>query len=611
MSTNNKEIEVFYQDCNKLLKDITIEWIKEDGSIGETIKGNEVLEYIVFNYSGNSYITTEELKYKYYLNNKSYNCLYNLNSQHKFIGFQNIKNNKLFLKLSNNLFCGVYKSGIYSNKECNVYASQREFKDKIYNMYNDNNCINQDINQKILSVIVMLLNSVDYKFYKFSDKNLFINLSSGLEDDFKGYECKDKTPFYKTLQVKYNTNIIFKMTIDNYKDQIFNCIYDYNGKIIQFNLFDFHCDSLHYYNYDDNRDITYKLYSTYIPFLNHPYGTRVFYNVKYSLENKLINQVSETSINQEFINYKNYNNQLLQKNQEIEELKKLLQEKSNFNEIQDNLINSLTKTLQDFKEKYENQLKILQDEFEKLKSEHIEKYNISLKEFNNNSEEIKKLKEENETNKQKLDEILSENLQLKEENEMFNKEILEMVQISRNNFNDVNKVYKSCSKKSCNKILDKNINYVNKVSKSDLIQLKETFNKILDKNINLNNKLKQKEDKIKQLQERINKLHNQNDKLNDEIERLKSETQKIDLYKKQLIDLSKNILNVVSLLKDKKDDNKNEYDEIVDDEEDDEEDDESIYVSDDKKDCKKVKKVKKDDYEIEFEEEELIYESDD
>lgn len=35
-------------------------------------------------------------------------------------------------------------------------------------------------------------------------------------------------------------------------------------------------------------------------------------------------------------------------------------------------------SLKDFKEKYENQIKIHQEEFEKLKNNHIEKYNNSL-----------------------------------------------------------------------------------------------------------------------------------------------------------------------------------------------------------------------------------------
>lgn len=529
MSENIEEIKAFYQNCNKLLKDITIEWIKEDGSTGETIKGDEVLEYIEFNnHSCNMYDTKEKIEYGSRPDNqknKSYKCFYEIYSENKTIGFQNIKDNKL--SLSNRILCGTCH-GYNGDSDFNIYAEHREYKDCLQGMYNDNNGINQDINQKILSVIVMLLNSIDYKFYKFSDENLFINLSSGLENDFKEY--KDKTPYYKTLQVKYNTNIIFKMTINNYKDQIFNCIYNYNDKIIKFDLIDFHSSSLYYYNNYNYHG--YKLYSISKPFLNHPYGHRVFYNVIYSLENKLTNQVSETSKNQYFIKDQNYNNQLLQKNQEIEELKRLLQEKSNFNEIQDNLINSLIKSLKDFKEKYENQLKIHQEEFEKLKIEYNEKYNYSLIEFYNNSDEIKKLKDENNklkqenetiklTNKQKLDEILSENNQLKEENYMFNKELIEIIQIYNENFN-----------------------YINKVSKTDLIQLKETLTRILDNNINLNKKLKQKEDKIKKLQGRMDKLHDQNDKLNDEINRLKTETQQINLYKKQLIELSKNILNL-------------------------------------------------------------------
>lgn len=120
---------------------------------------------------------------------------YEIYSENKIIGFQNIKDNKLYL--SNRILCGTYHE-YNGNNDFNIYAEHRKYKNSLQGMYNDNNGINQDINQKILSVIVMLLNSIDYKFYKFSSENLFINLSSGLENDFKEY--KDKTPYYKTLQ---------------------------------------------------------------------------------------------------------------------------------------------------------------------------------------------------------------------------------------------------------------------------------------------------------------------------------------------------------------------------------------------------------------------------
>ena len=562
MSENIEEIKAFYQDCNKLLKDITIEWIKENGSIGETIKGNEVLEY-VDKINQKSYGNNEEYGISYDKSiNIRYKCLkdiYNFKNQnYHLIGFQSLKNDGLELRYptesalifgdlnNNSMLCGTYNTS--SNRDYNIYANHKEYKEVLQDKFIKSN-------NHILTIITMVLNCIDFKFYKF-DNGLFINSTTNIFNSLVNSNkytseqiyYKNIQPFYKTLQVKYNTDIIFKMTINSYKkdlreSDIFNCNYKINNKTINFNLIDFYNDSIIYYNnyYHNpgNCPGYFKFYKINNSILNHPYGHRVFYNVIYSLENKLINQISETSKNQEFINNQNYNNQLLQKNQEIIELKRLLQEKSNFNEIQDNLIKTLTETLNTFKEKYEKQLKIHQTEFEKLKTEHIEKYNISLKEFNNNSEEIRKLidinkelkqeneksinklKEENETNKQKLDEILSENLQLKEENETFNKEILEIIQIYNENFN-----------------------HINKISKTDLIQLKETLTRILDNNINLNNKLKQKEEKINKLQERINKLHNQNDKLNDEIERLKSETQKMNSYKKQLIDISKDILNL-------------------------------------------------------------------
>lgn len=88
-------------------------------------------------------------------------------------------------------------------------------------------------------------------------------------------------------------------------------------------MIDFYNSSVNYYDYYNNGN-SYTLNQNQYDLLNYPYGHRIFYNVIYSLENKLINQVSETSKNQEFINNQNYNNQLLQKNQEIEELKHLL-----------------------------------------------------------------------------------------------------------------------------------------------------------------------------------------------------------------------------------------------------------------------------------------------
>ena len=537
---NIEEIKAFYQDCNNLLKDITIEWIKDDGSIGETIKGDDVLEYIdTFNkfYHCEQYQSYRDKEYGFYHRYKNVKILNKFSNTNKLcIGFVSKHKKEIICHHYDNII--LYRDTSNSNI---IHPQNLEYLDPLYNNYV------QSYNN-LLTLTCMLLNSIDYKFYKFNNSEVFLNSLtyydkiSCINNDIYNI-FNDSQPFYKTLQVKYKNEIIYKMTLNNHRikykeNDIFNCVYKINDKNINFNLIDIYNDSINLYNYVDYG--TYRhLYQKSINLLNHPYGQRVFYNVIYLLENKLINQVSETSKNQELINCQNYNNQLLQKNQEIEELKRLLQEKFNFNEIQDNLIKSLTETLNTFKEKYENQLKIHQEEFEKLKLEHNEKYNILLKEFNNNSEEIKKLidennklkqeneksinklKEENETNKQKLDEILSENLQLKEENETFNKEILEIIQIYNENFN-----------------------HINKISKTDLIQLKETLTRILDNNINLNNKLKQKEEKINKLQERINKLHNQNDKLNDEIERLKSETQKMNSYKKQLIDISKDILNL-------------------------------------------------------------------
>lgn len=70
MSENIKEIKAFYQDYNKLLKDITIEWIKENDLISETIKGDEVLEYIEFNHHSCNMYDTKKIEYGSHPNNQ-------------------------------------------------------------------------------------------------------------------------------------------------------------------------------------------------------------------------------------------------------------------------------------------------------------------------------------------------------------------------------------------------------------------------------------------------------------------------------------------------------------------------------------------------------------
>ena len=400
MSENIEEIKAFYQDCNKLLKDITIEWIKEDGSIGETIKGDEVLEYI------------EKTNQKSYGNNCEYGICYNQpinirykclyekydfnNQYYKLFGFQSLKNDTLEIKQS--ILCGTYND---YGRDYNICAEHKEYKENLQSEF-------IKYKQSLLSIITMILNCIDFKFYKFSNENLFINSITNLSDSYvksnrytgEQIYYTNIQPFYKTLQIKYNSDIIFIMTISNYKtniyeNDIFNCMFNHNDKIINFNLIDFYTGSINYYNnFYHQRSSSpgnFQFYSKNINFLNQPYGQRVFYNVIYSLENKLINQVSETSKNQDFINNQNHQDILLQKNQEIEELKLLLQEKTKFNEIQDNLIKILTETLNTFKEKSENQIKIHQEEFEKLKLEHIEKYNETFKKFNKTSEQNKKL----------------------------------------------------------------------------------------------------------------------------------------------------------------------------------------------------------------------------
>ena len=513
IKANEKAIEkirAFYQECNKLLKDITIEWIKEDWSIGETIKGDEVLEY-VDTINGWSYGRNGEYK-----TNIRYKCLKDIldicDEHYQLIGFQSLKNNNLYIQspyerdltpyyYNNNnsinhncILCGIGKN-YKNNKECNIYANCQEYKEVLQDEFIKSN-------NHILAIITMILNCIDFKFYKF-DNNLFINSITNIFTSFlipqdynHKYHYKNILSFYKTLQIKYNNDIIFTMTINNHKEDIeendiFNCIYKINDKIINFNLIDFYNTTINYYNYHGAYD-KYFLYQKQCNILNQPYGHRVFYNVIYSLENKLSNKVSETSKNQVLIN-----NQLLQNNQEIKVLRHLSQEKSNFNEIQNNLINSLTKSLQEFKEKYENQLKNHHEEFEKLKLEYTETYNETLKET---IKELNKLKQENETNKQKLDEILSENSHLKEENEMFNNQLLELFQI-----------------------YNKDFNHINKISKENLIQFKETFVSILHENKVLNNHLNNK---------------------NKQISKLIDEKQKINSYTNQLIELSKNILKL-------------------------------------------------------------------
>ena len=83
MSINIEEIKTFYQDCNKLLKDITIEWIKEDGTIGETINDVKVLEYVdKYNFKpygyNDEYCHNKQIRYKCLedklININHYNC---------------------------------------------------------------------------------------------------------------------------------------------------------------------------------------------------------------------------------------------------------------------------------------------------------------------------------------------------------------------------------------------------------------------------------------------------------------------------------------------------------------------------------------------------------
>ncbi len=420
MSEENIEsIKAFYKDCDKFLRDITIEWIKEDGTISGIFNGDELLEYKELKPSCNKPLFSNEdeialSKYRYK------NLLSNTDSEQ--IGFfdkrvyTTMRPYTLYSKNSSyeyNRFTplvGLQKQ--YNNSAvANVYANQMCYIDNLTNEYYKSNNI-------LLTIICMILNTIDYKFYKYvNNGNEQCKAESFIVNDhniFSGFDLPNLTeltfkiiPNHKSLQIKFKSNIIYNMTILKHKlnesdTDIFNCYYNINGKQIKFNLIDY-CNSklmlFNNYYYNWGCKLEQKLFYINQPIINHPYGQRVFYNVIYSLENKLINPVSEISKeiskNQEFINNQNYNNQLLQKNQEIKELK--------INEIQDNLINSLTKTLQEFKEKYENQLKIHQEEFEKIKSEYVENYNNSLIEFNKiikeKDHELEELTKENELNK--------------------------------------------------------------------------------------------------------------------------------------------------------------------------------------------------------------------
>ena len=114
---------------------------------------------------------------------------------------------------------------------------------------------------------------------------------------------------YKKLQIKYKNEIIFQMinlNINNYSKPIFKCIYNNKNKIIEFNLFDIKNENNYvYYNTYLNKNSEYNYFSIYLKNNLNLYEIIVFYNVIYSLENKLLNQVSSKESNQEFINEQN------------------------------------------------------------------------------------------------------------------------------------------------------------------------------------------------------------------------------------------------------------------------------------------------------------------
>ena len=446
MSENIENIKAFYQECNNLLKDITIEWIKEDEQIGETIKGDEILEYKQFPY--NQY-------YIDYIYNSYYKYKCKTIDDYYFISKQN--NNTM--NIHNNIYLGQHRNN-YS--DYNVYSQKIEYFETLNNEF-------IKINNPILTIITMILNSIDYKFYKLVDsknEDFIISNNHNIIYNFKqSYDDHRETkllPQYKKLQIKFNNEIIFSMVLLNHKDNfsylsdenkennIFNCFYKYNNKLINFNLIDY----FNHFNcyqkcYSSSINYCHSLHLQLMPIYNNPYGYRVFYNVIYSLENKLINQVSSKESSQEFINNQNYQNLILEKNQEIEELKNLLNKKSKYEDLQELIQKNLFSTLNDFKEKYEEQLTTNQEEFNKIKNEHIDNYHNSLLKINSSTNNLtiknEKLINENEELKNKINKLnnnienyIIKNNKLNDYTNMLNKYISEMIDIYKENYENMN-----------------------------------------------------------------------------------------------------------------------------------------------------------------------------
>jgi len=456
MSDTNNKIINFFEECNNLLKDITLEWIREDEQIGEIINGNQILKYEKYNVQNYNNISSESNYYNNYKYNEyhKYRLQSKINNHNNFtiIGFVDI--NDYYDK---QIFVNYYNSTLIKAKDTftkyDIYANKIEFKDYVDKYLKYNN---------LLSLICIILNAIDYKFFKFiNDKenkeNNQYNLINGItckninEQKIIYYKCIQN---YKKLQIKYKNKIIFQMinlNTSNYPDTIFKCIYNNTNKIIEFILFD--KKEYNYFCYNDNNN---RYYSKQIDNYLDLYGIRVFYNVKYSLENNLIKQVSEISKNQEFIKEQNIQNLLLEKNQEIEELKNLLNKKSKYEDLQELIQKNLFSTLNDFKEKYEEQLKINQEEFNKIKNEHIDNYHNSLLKINSSTNELtnknEELKNENEELKNKNEELknkiyklnnnienyMIKNNKLNNYTDMLNKYIIEMINIYKENYENKN-----------------------------------------------------------------------------------------------------------------------------------------------------------------------------
>ncbi len=181
----------------------------------------------------------------------------------------------------------------------------------------------------------------------------------------------------------------------------------------------------------------------------------------------------------------NYQLIIKQKDQEIIELKQLLNEKTKYIELQDYLLN----TINDFKTKYETQIKINQQEFEK----------------NNNF--YKEILQENNKLKEDNDILLKTNVQLQQNISYLNNEINELIKLEEE--------YESF-KINQKELIISNNKLINDIHKKEINKINKIFKQLIDEN---------------------KKLIEENKNLNIQIN-------KINLYKDKLIEISKEILNL-------------------------------------------------------------------